>query len=350
VHRLNTRLAKVIAFAVLGVALAGIALGAYYLHEDTWERVEVPTHSIASHSLGLHQQGDEVSARVMIDEGSVSVLEGRRVTVQLVDSDNRASMEQGEGYSPVAEIRIDVRESSLPMLLSASEADGAQIIAELEPRPARRFQTEEPRYIVPDVYVHRVGDEYYVVANDDGMPKLKISGFYRSAMADNPKAKEYIQDKLRSAQWLIRSIDQRRKTIVKVTECIVDKQRDFFDKGIEHLKPMILRDVAETVGMHESTISRVTSNKYVHTPRGTFELKYFFNSAIKRDHHTDIASESVKQAIKSIISGEDPKAPLSDQRIVEILGEDDIKIARRTVAKYREMLGILSSSKRKKYF
>ena len=120
-HRLNTRLAKVIAFAVLGVALAGIALGAYYLHEDTWERVEVPTHSIASHSLGLHQQGDEVSARVMIDEGSVSVLEGRRVTVQLVDSDNRASMEQGEGYSPVAEIRIDVRESSLPMLLSASE-------------------------------------------------------------------------------------------------------------------------------------------------------------------------------------------------------------------------------------
>jgi len=228
--------------------------------------------------------------------------------------------------------------------------DVAQIIAELEPRPARRFQTEEPRYIIPDVYVHRVGDEYYVVANDDGMPKLKISGFYRTAMADNPKAKEYIQDKLRSAQWLIRSIDQRRKTIVKVTECIVEKQHDFFDKGIEHLKPMILRDVAETVGMHESTISRVTSNKYVHTHRGTFELKYFFNSAIRRDHQNDIASESVKQAIKGIIGGEDPKAPLSDQRIVEILAQDDIKIARRTVAKYREMLGILSSSKRKKYF
>ena len=228
--------------------------------------------------------------------------------------------------------------------------DVAQIIAELEPRPARRFQTEEPRYIVPDVYVHRVGEEYYVVANDDGMPKLKISGFYRAAMADNPKAKEYIQDKLRSAQWLIRSIDQRRKTIVKVTECIVEKQQDFFDKGIEYLKPMILRDVAEAVGMHESTISRVTSNKYVHTPRGTFELKYFFNSAIRRDHQNDIASESVKQAIKTIIGAEDPKAPLSDQRIVEILGQDDIKIARRTVAKYREMLGILSSSKRKKYF
>ena len=228
--------------------------------------------------------------------------------------------------------------------------DIAQILHELEPRPGRNYHTEEPRYITPDVYVHKVGDEYFVVANDDGMPKLKISGFYRAAMADNPQAKEYIQGKLRSAQWLIRSIDQRRKTIVKVTECIVDKQREFFDKGIEYLKPMILRDVAEAVGMHESTISRVTSNKYVHTPRGLFELKYFFNSAIKRDHQEDIASESVKQAIKRIVTGEDPKNPLSDQQIVEILAQEDIRIARRTVAKYREMLGILSSSKRKKYF
>ena len=228
--------------------------------------------------------------------------------------------------------------------------DVAQTIAELEPRPGRNFIADAPQYITPDVYVHRVGDDYFVVVNDDGLPKLKISGFYRSAMAGDPKAKEYIQGKLRSAQWLIRSIDQRCKTIVKVTECIVEKQRDFFEKGIEHLKPMILRDVAEAVGMHESTISRVTSNKYVHTPRGLFELKYFFNSAIRRDHHQDIASESVKQAIKKLIGDEDPKNPLSDQKIVEMLSTNDIKIARRTVAKYREMLGILSSSKRKKYF
>ena len=210
---------------------------------------------------------------------------------------------------------------------------------------------EEPRYIVPDVHVHKVGEEYFVVANDDGMPKLKISGFYRSAMAGDPKAKEYIQNKLRSAQWLIRSIDQRRKTIVKVTECIVEKQREFFDKGIEHLKPMILRDIAESVGMHESTISRVTSNKYVATPRGVYELKFFFNSAIKREGaKEDIASEAVKQAIKKIIDAEDEQNPYSDQKIVEVLSQRDIKIARRTVAKYREMLGILSSSKRKKYF
>jgi RNA polymerase sigma-54 factor len=228
--------------------------------------------------------------------------------------------------------------------------DIAQVIGDLEPRPGRNFLTEEPRYITPDVYVHRVGDDYVVTANDDGMPKLKISGFYRSAMADNPKAKEYIQTKLRSAQWLIRSIEQRRKTIAKVTECIVEKQRDFFDLGIEHLKPMILRDVADAVGMHESTISRVTSNKYVHTPRGIFELKYFFNSAIKRGSQDDIASESVKQAIKKIVDSEDPKSPYSDQKLVELLAQQDIDIARRTVAKYRDMLGILSSSKRKKYF
>jgi RNA polymerase sigma-54 factor len=228
--------------------------------------------------------------------------------------------------------------------------DVAQVIGELEPRPARNFLTNEPQYIVPDVWVHKVGDKYFVVANDDGMPKLKISGFYRAAMKGDARAKEYIQNKLRSAQWLIRSIDQRRKTIERVTECIVEKQREFFEKGIEYLKPMILRDVAEEVGMHESTISRVTSNKYVATPRGVFELKFFFNSAINRDGEDDIASESVKQAIKKICDAEDSKRPHSDQKIVEMLAREKVVIARRTVAKYREMLGILSSSKRKKYF
>ncbi len=228
--------------------------------------------------------------------------------------------------------------------------DVAQVIAELEPRPGRNFVSEDARYITPDVEVIKVGDDYFVRTNDDGMPRLKISNFYRAAMAGDPKAKEYIQGKLRSAQWLIRSIDQRRKTIVRVTECIVEKQREFFDKGIDYLKPMILRDVAETVGMHESTISRVTSNKYVNTPQGLYELKFFFNSAIRRETSDDIASESVKQAIKKYISDENDHEPHSDQKLVELLAQQDIIIARRTVAKYREMLGILSSSKRKKYF
>jgi RNA polymerase sigma-54 factor len=228
--------------------------------------------------------------------------------------------------------------------------EAAKIVGNLEPRPARNFVSEETRYIVPDVFVHKIGDRYFVVPNDDGMPRLKISSFFRSAMDTSPEAKEYVQNKLRSAQWLIRSIDQRRRTIVKVTETIVDKQRDFFERGVDYLKPMILRDVAEAVGMHESTISRVTTAKYVHTPQGIFELKYFFNSSIRRTTEEDIASESVKSKIREIVGSEDARRPLSDQRIVQMLREGGIVIARRTVAKYREMMGILSSTKRKKFF
>ncbi|MBN2340232.1 MAG: RNA polymerase factor sigma-54 [Deltaproteobacteria bacterium] len=226
----------------------------------------------------------------------------------------------------------------------------AKIISNLEPKPARNFITEDPRYITPDVYVHKIGDRYFVVPNDDGLPRLKIAGFFKNAMDHGDDAKEYVQNKMRSAQWLIRSIDQRRRTITKVTECIVEKQQDFFEKGVNHLRPLILRDVAEAVGMHESTISRVTTNKYIQTPQGLFELKYFFNSSIKRTTEDDIASESVKNKIKEIVDGENSRKPFSDQKIVHILKDNGIVIARRTVAKYREMLGILSSTKRKKLF
>jgi RNA polymerase sigma-54 factor len=226
----------------------------------------------------------------------------------------------------------------------------AKIISNLEPKPARNFVTEDPRYITPDVHVHKIGDRYFVVPNDDGLPRLKIAGFFKNAMDAGSDAREYVQNKMRSAQWLIRSIDQRRRTITKVTECIVEKQQEFFEKGVNHLKPLILRDVAEAVGMHESTISRVTTNKYIQTPQGLFELKYFFNSSIKRTDEDDIASESVKNKIKEIVDGENSRKPYSDQKIVDILKENGIVIARRTVAKYREMLGILSSTKRKKLF
>ena len=228
--------------------------------------------------------------------------------------------------------------------------EAAKVLSQLEPRPGRNFATEDPPYITPDVYVHKVGDDYVVTTNDDGLPKLKINEQQARSLMKDPKAKQFVQDKLQSAKWFVRSLDQRHKTIVKVTQCIVEKQRDFFEKGIEHLRPMILRDVADAVGMHESTISRVTTNKYVHTPRGIFELKYFFNSSITRDNEEDIASESVKQAIKKIIAAEDRKNPFSDEQIVKKLAESKIRIARRTVAKYREMLGILSSAKRKQYF
>jgi RNA polymerase sigma-54 factor len=232
--------------------------------------------------------------------------------------------------------------------------DAVQEIQKLESVPARNFAEidEKTIAITPDVYVIKDGDQFVVTDNDRGLQRLYINEQLAQRMLKDPKAKEFISEKLRSAQWLIRAIEQRRRTIIKVTECIVEKQREFLERGVGYLKPMILRDVAETVGMHESTISRVTSNKYVHTPQGLFELKYFFNSSIHRvDDQEDIASEAVKQSIRKIILAEDKSNPHSDQAIVKLLeATDGIKIARRTVAKYREMLGILSSSKRKKMF
>ncbi len=231
--------------------------------------------------------------------------------------------------------------------------ENVQIISELEPVPGRQFSSEATQYIVPDVYVFKLGNEWTVGMNEDGLPRLRVSKVYRDMVTTKAAAgqdKDYIQDKLKSALWLIKSIQQRQRTIFRVMECIVKRQKDFFDLGVEHLKPMILKDIAEDISMHESTISRVTNNKYVHTPRGIFELKYFFNSSVQTATGENMASESVKHMIDEIVKGEDQKRPMSDQRIVEILEERGIQLARRTVAKYREQLGILPSSKRKKYF
>lgn len=233
--------------------------------------------------------------------------------------------------------------------------EASKLLPKLDPKPGRNFSGDDAQYITPDVFVYKLSDDdYTVVLNDDGLSKLRISGTYRNALKSGGvgpgQTKEFIQEKLRSAQWLIRSIHQRQRTIYKVTESIVKFQRDFLDKGIAHLKPLILRDVAEDIGMHESTVSRVTTNKYVHTPQGIFELKYFFNSSIARVSGEDTASEAVKHHIKQLVSQEDARNPYSDQKIVELLKAQGTEIARRTVAKYREVLGILPSSKRKRYF
>lgn len=226
------------------------------------------------------------------------------------------------------------------------------VIICMEPKPGRMFSEEEPQYITPDIYVYKTEDDFAVVVNDDGLPKLKVNSFYKQAITRDKdvsgNARDYIQDKLRSAAWLIRSIHQRQKTIYKVMKSILKFQRDFFEKGITHLKPMVLRDVAEDIGMHESTISRVTTNKYAYTPQGIFELKYFFNSSIKRVHGDAIASASVQAKIRRLIEGENPKKPYSDSKMAELLKSENIDIARRTVAKYREMMGVLPSNKRKR--
>jgi RNA polymerase sigma-54 factor len=234
--------------------------------------------------------------------------------------------------------------------------EAARLISTLEPKPGREYADDDARYITPDIYIYYIGGEYVPVLNEDGMPKLRVSNYYRKELqrkkeaGEKDEVKDYIQDKLRGAMWLIRSIHQRQSTILKVTESIIKFQREFFDNGVEHLRPLVLRDVADDIGMHESTVSRVTTNKYVHTPRGTFELKYFFNSSITNTEGDDLASEAVKAKIREIVANENPKKPLSDAKIVKALAEDGVDIARRTVAKYREMMGILSSTKRKQVF
>jgi RNA polymerase sigma-54 factor len=249
-------------------------------------------------------------------------------------------------------IQRDFRGVARKLGISIEEvAAAARAIGSLEPRPGRAFGGEDPVYIVPDIYVYKVGDEFHVVLNDDGLPRLRISNLYREVLArggDTPKdTRAYVHDKVRSAMWLIKSIHQRQRTIYKVMQSIIKFQRDFFEKGIDHLKPLNLRDVADDIEMHESTVSRVTTNKYAHTPQGIFELKYFFNSSISRLDGESIASESVKDRILHLIRNEDPRRPLSDQRIAEMLRVHNIDIARRTVTKYREALNLLSSTKRR---
>jgi RNA polymerase sigma-54 factor len=228
----------------------------------------------------------------------------------------------------------------------------ASLISKLDPKPGKAFGGEVVQEIIPDVYVYKVEGDYVIYQNDEGIPRLRINSLYRDILNGSRLSPEgerrYIQDKLRSALWLIRSIHQRQRTIYKVTKSIVKFQREFLERGIQFLKPLVLRDVAEDIQMHESTISRVTHNKYVHTPQGIYELKFFFNAGITSTQGETMASESVKNLVREIIAKEDPKKPYSDEKLVQILQGMNIHIARRTVSKYREMMKILSSNERRK--
>ncbi|HEV3455820.1 MAG TPA: RNA polymerase factor sigma-54 [Thermoanaerobaculia bacterium] len=238
----------------------------------------------------------------------------------------------------------------------ATLEEAVELIRTLETNPGRKFSTERPHYIEPDVFVRRVGDEYVIQLNDDGLPRLRVSRSYRRMLQTmrsegrQSEAQQFIKDKIRSAVWLIKSLDQRQRTIYKVAASIIRQQRDFLDKGIDHLRPMVLRDVAEDIGMHESTVSRVVSNKYIHTQRGLFPMKFFFHSGIDREYGENISSLTVKRKIEQMIQAEDPKRPLSDSELMRILNREGIQIARRTVAKYRDELSIPSSTDRKQVF
>ena len=226
-----------------------------------------------------------------------------------------------------------------------------EIIKHLDPKPGSRYNPKQSQYVIPDVYIVKVEDQYVAVLNEEGLPQLRISPTYRRLLdkgAENSdETRAYVKDKFRSALWLIKSVEQRQKTIHKVASSIINFQRDFLDHGIEHLRPLVLRDVANDIGMHESTVSRVVTNKYMHTPQGVFEMKYFFHSGINSSYGDAVSSVTIKQRIRKIIEAEDPKKPLSDSKIVNILQREGLMLARRTIAKYREELKIPTSNQRK---
>jgi len=229
--------------------------------------------------------------------------------------------------------------------------EAAKVISLLEPKPGRDYGGQDAAYIVPDVFIQKVGNDFVVTLNESAVPRLRLANYYQRVLNDGAVAsetKEYLQERLRSARWLVKSIFQRQQTIFKVANSIIKFQRAFFENGISQLKPLVLKDVADDIGMHESTISRATANKYAHTPQGIFELKFFFTSGVKATDGEDVSAETVKEKIRTLVAAEMAE-PLSDQAIADILRRDQINIARRTVAKYRQALGILPSSRRKKF-
>ena len=238
--------------------------------------------------------------------------------------------------------------------LTIEELKGhVEIIQHLDPKPGSRFNPQPSQYVIPDVYIVKIEDQYVAVLNDDGLPQLRISPSYRRLLSKenaDPETNAYVKERLNSAKWLLKSVEQRQSTVRKVATSLCTFQRDFLDHGIEHLRPLVLRDVANDIGMHESTVSRVVTNKYMHTPQGVFEMKYFFHSGISSSYGDAVSSVTIKNRIKKIIDSEDHKKPLSDSKIVNILQREGLMLARRTIAKYREELKIPTSNQRKVMF
>lgn len=326
------------------------------LDEDGYLRI--PLEEIASALAAPVEKVEEVLRRVQqFDPVGVAARDLREcllVQLEQINPRDRVAERIVAEYLPLLKNRkfqVLARRLEVP-LERVQEAVGR--ISQLEPKPGRAFGGETVQAIIPDVYVYKVEGEYVITLNEDDLPRLRVNPFYREILTSGSHSVEgdrrYIQEKLRSALWLIRSIQQRQRTIYKVTKSIVKFQREFLDKGIQYLKPLVLRDVAEDIQMHESTISRVTHNKYVHTPQGIYELKFFFNTGIASSAGEDVASETVKNLLREIIRKEDPRKPYSDEKLVQLLKGMNIHIARRTVSKYREAMKILSSNERRKAF
>jgi len=282
---------------------------------------------------------------------NVGIVDGRRIRLKgsLVEGIVRQHLKDLEKkhYSRIAKALNATTEEVFA---------AAKIIEALEPKPGRPYYQPDNYVIVPDVFVVKNEGEWVVLLNDDGMPRLRITPYYKQMIgggkSNSDATKAYLEEKLRGAQWIIRSIEQRNKTIVKVVGSIIKFQEQFFEKGVQYLKPLVLKQVAEDIGLHESTISRVTANKYMYCPQGILELKYFFNTGIQRsDHNEDeLSSVTVREMIRKMVAEEDAAHPLKDQEIAAKLRSQSILIARRTVAKYRSEVNIPSASQRKRFF
>jgi RNA polymerase sigma-54 factor len=268
-------------------------------------------------------------------------------------ADSLASRIVQHDISQIDERHFQKLAKSLHVSLSEVLA-AVKLIRELDPKPGSRYNASKVEYIVPDVFVVKIGDDYQIMLNDDGIPRLHINSLYQSILrrGDGVQSdtREYLEEKLRSAVWLMKSVEQRRQTLLKVTKSLCKFQWEFLDHGLAYLKPLVLKDVADDIGMHESTVSRVTTNKYVHTPQGVFELKFFFHSGLESFGGDALSSVSVKEIIRKAVSAEDAREPLTDQQLVALLENKDVRIARRTVAKYRQGLRIPPANRRKRLF
>jgi RNA polymerase sigma-54 factor len=342
------------------------ALNDFVRHSGEWNEIRPYAHDEAERMLRMIQAFDPPgSPRATSASASSSAPRQRGAG---------AGDETGQGEPPLDEIRrrlegslafrivdhyfeqlINHRWSEISKELSITPRDvqnAADEVAKLDPKPGLKYASGGDNYIIPDLIVEKIEGEYLVFLNDTSLPRLKLSRTYRDIAKDKKKFvgenKEFISNKLNSANWMIQAIEQRRQTMLKVMNFIVDRQRDFFDKGVQYLKPLTLREVAEVIDMHESTVSRVTNEKFVQTPRGVFPLKFFFSSGLSTTSGEDVSARGIKAQIEKLVGEEDPAHPLTDQAIVNILKEDGIQIARRTVAKYRDQLGILSARMRKR--
>jgi len=286
--------------------------------------------------------------------GSLSVQEALLTQMDYFEIENEITRKIVSQYLPFLE-KSDFTQVSKELGISLEEVKPhIEAIKELDPTPGRKYGQEKTTYVVPDIIVSKEGDEFKINLNDEGLPRLRVNAFYKKILSkaakENPEAYRFLKEKMKKAFWFLRSLDQRDQTIYKVAKYIMDKQRDFIEKGIEYIKPLTLIELAQEIGVHESTVGRVVANKYIMTPRGVFSLKYFFHKSLSGDFGEEISSLRVKDRIKKLIESEDRNSPLSDIEIGDILARENFRIARRTVAKYRKQLKIPPSHIRKRKY